>query len=152
MSPELLVDVSSGVAVLTLNRPAQQNAFTATMADPGRVGAWEEIELRCQAADPERLLVAWLRLLAEYVASRQILFSRFEVRIDGTQLSARASGEQMDLRHRGFPRIAEGPAHGAGGPAHGAGGSLLSVARHGDGWVAQASIEFVPATARAPAP
>ncbi len=113
-------------------------AFTATMADPGRVGAWDEIELRCQAADTERLLAAWLRLLAEYAASRQILFSRFEVRIDGTQLSARASGEQMDLRHRGYPRMADGP--------------LLHVARHGDGWVAQASVEFLPFPARAPAP
>ena len=119
-------------------------AFTATMADPGRVGAWEEIELRCEGADPHRLLVAWLGLLADYATSRQILFSRFEVRIDGNQLSARACGEQMDLRHRGFPRVAEGPAHGARG-------SLLSVARHGDGWVAQASVEFAPFPARASA-
>lgn len=32
MSSELLVDVAAGVAVLTLNRPAQQNAVTPTMA------------------------------------------------------------------------------------------------------------------------
>jgi enoyl-CoA hydratase/carnithine racemase len=32
MSSELHVDASAGVAVLTLNRPAQQNAFTPTMA------------------------------------------------------------------------------------------------------------------------
>ncbi|MFC4377049.1 enoyl-CoA hydratase/isomerase family protein [Nocardia halotolerans] len=32
MSSELLVDVSAGVAVLTLNRPAQQNAVTPRMA------------------------------------------------------------------------------------------------------------------------
>lgn len=32
MSSELQVDVSAGVAVLTLNRPAQQNAMTPTMA------------------------------------------------------------------------------------------------------------------------
>ncbi|RDI47158.1 enoyl-CoA hydratase/isomerase family protein [Nocardia mexicana] len=32
MSSELHVDVSAGIAVLTLNRPAQQNAFTPTMA------------------------------------------------------------------------------------------------------------------------
>jgi tRNA nucleotidyltransferase (CCA-adding enzyme) len=115
-------------------------AFTATMADPGRVGAWEAIELHCKAEDADRLLSAWLGLLADYAASRQILFSRLEVRIDGAQLSARAWGEQMDLRHRGFPRVAG---------AHGAGGALLSVARHGDGWVAQASVEFVPAPTRA---
>lgn len=32
MSSELHVDVSAGIAVLTLNRPAQQNAFTPAMA------------------------------------------------------------------------------------------------------------------------
>lgn len=32
MSSELLVDVSAGIAVLTLNRPAQQNALTPTLA------------------------------------------------------------------------------------------------------------------------
>ena len=32
MSSELLVDVSAGIAVLTLNRPAQQNAVTPAMA------------------------------------------------------------------------------------------------------------------------
>jgi enoyl-CoA hydratase/carnithine racemase len=31
MSSELLVDVAAGIAVLTLNRPAQQNAFTPAM-------------------------------------------------------------------------------------------------------------------------
>ncbi len=120
-------------------------AFTATMADPGRVGAWEAVELRCQASEPGRLLAAWLALLADYATSRQILFSRLEVRIDGTQLSARAWGEQMDLRHRGFPRVHEGPPRGTEG-------RLLHAGRHGDGWVAQASIEFAPVATRAASP
>lgn len=117
-------------------------AFTATMADPGRVGAWDAVELRCQAQDLEKLLAAWLALLADYAASRQMLFSRFQVRIDGTQLSAKAWGENMDLRHRGFPRLAEHPSRSTEAP-------LLRVGRHADGWVAQASVEFVPVAARA---
>lgn len=52
MSPELLVDVSSGVAVLTLNRPAQQNAFTATMA--AELGAALH---RCDVEDAIRAVV-----------------------------------------------------------------------------------------------
>ena len=106
-------------------------AFTATLADPGRVGAWETLELRCEAPDLERLLATWLRLLAAEAATRQLLFSRFALRIDGVRLSARAWGEQMDLRHRPLPRLAEGVAPHAG--------------RHGDGWLAQASLETAAA-------
>ena len=102
-------------------------AFTATLADPGRVGTWETLELRCEAPDLERLLATWLRLLAAEAAARQLLFSRFQIRIDEGRLAARAWGEQMDLRHRRLPRLAEG--------------APLHVARHADGWLALASLE-----------
>ena len=109
-------------------------ALAATMADPGRVGAWEAVSLQCEAPDEERLLGAWLALLAGEAASRQLVFSRLEVRIDGRRLSARAWGEQMDLRHRRLPRVVDGP--------------LLRFGRHGDGWLAQAVVELGDAPAR----
>ncbi|WP_067647906.1 enoyl-CoA hydratase/isomerase family protein [Nocardia harenae] len=52
MSSELLVDVSAGIAVLTLNRPAQQNAFTPAMA--AELGAALQ---RCDAEDAIRAVV-----------------------------------------------------------------------------------------------
>lgn len=52
MSSELHVDVSSGVAVLTLHRPAQQNAFTPTMA--AELGAALR---RCDGEDAVRAVV-----------------------------------------------------------------------------------------------
>ncbi|MFI9406048.1 enoyl-CoA hydratase/isomerase family protein [Nocardia sp. NPDC052316] len=52
MSSELHVDVSAGIAVLTLNRPAQQNAFTPTMA--AELGAALH---RCDAEDTIRAVV-----------------------------------------------------------------------------------------------
>uniref|UniRef100_UPI0024560CE5 enoyl-CoA hydratase-related protein n=1 Tax=Nocardia abscessus TaxID=120957 RepID=UPI0024560CE5 len=52
MSSELHVDVSRGVAVLTLNRPAQQNAFTPTMA--AELGAALQ---RCDAEDAIRAVI-----------------------------------------------------------------------------------------------
>jgi enoyl-CoA hydratase/carnithine racemase len=52
MSSELLVDVSAGIAVLTLNRPAQQNAFTPTMA--AELSAALQ---RCDAEDAIRAVV-----------------------------------------------------------------------------------------------
>ncbi|MFE7743860.1 enoyl-CoA hydratase/isomerase family protein [Nocardia sp. NPDC057455] len=52
MSSELHVDVSQGVAVLTLNRPAQQNAFTPTMA--AELGAALR---RCDSEDAIRAVI-----------------------------------------------------------------------------------------------
>lgn len=52
MSSELLVDVSAGIAVLTLNRPAQQNAVTPAMA--AELSAALQ---RCDAEDAIRAVV-----------------------------------------------------------------------------------------------
>ena len=52
MSSELQVDVSAGVAVLTLNRPAQQNAMT-----PGMVEALGTALRRCDTEDAIRAVV-----------------------------------------------------------------------------------------------
>ncbi|MEV0298131.1 enoyl-CoA hydratase-related protein [Nocardia sp. NPDC050710] len=52
MSSELLVDVSAGIAVLTLNRPAQQNAFTPEMA-----AELSSALHRCDAEDAIRAVV-----------------------------------------------------------------------------------------------
>ncbi|WP_028476302.1 enoyl-CoA hydratase/isomerase family protein [Nocardia sp. CNY236] len=52
MSTELRVDVSAGIAVLTLNRPAQQNAFTPTMG--AALGAALR---RCDREDSVRAVV-----------------------------------------------------------------------------------------------
>ncbi|MFC3964194.1 enoyl-CoA hydratase/isomerase family protein [Nocardia jiangsuensis] len=52
MSSELLVDVSAGIAVLTLNRPAQQNAFTPGMATELGVALQ-----RCDVEDAIRAVV-----------------------------------------------------------------------------------------------
>ena len=52
MSSELHVDVSAGVAVLTLHRPAQQNAFTAAMAE--ELGAAMR---RCDGEDAIRAVI-----------------------------------------------------------------------------------------------
>ncbi|MEU8897730.1 enoyl-CoA hydratase/isomerase family protein [Nocardia sp. NPDC048505] len=52
MSSELLVDVSAGIAVLTLNRPAQQNAVTPAMAAELSAALH-----RCDAEDAIRAVV-----------------------------------------------------------------------------------------------
>lgn len=76
-------------------------ALTAVIVDPTRVAARRAIEIRCQAPDLEVLLVDWLNALVYEMATRRMLFKRFEIDLQGTELRARAWGEPIDpLRHR----------------------------------------------------
>ncbi len=55
----------------------------------------------CEAPDPELLFVDWLNALVFEMATRKMLFSRFHVELNGTQLHATACGEPVDVnRHQ----------------------------------------------------
>jgi tRNA nucleotidyltransferase (CCA-adding enzyme) len=71
-------------------------ALTAVITDPSSVSPKERIDLSCEAPDDELLLVNWLNALIYEIATRKMLFARFEVRIDGKQLRAKAWGEAID--------------------------------------------------------
>ena len=76
-------------------------ALTAVITEPASVSAKECIEIACEAADDELLLVNWLNAVIYEIAIRRMLFARFEVCIDGTTLRARAWGEAIDIaRHQ----------------------------------------------------
>lgn len=68
-------------------------ALTAVTADPAEIGAGEPVAIRCEAPDDELLLVDWLNALVYEMATRRMLFSRFEVHIDGHTLTATAWGQ-----------------------------------------------------------
>ena len=75
-------------------------ALTAVVTDPRTVAADNSVEISCAAPDDELLLVEWLNALIYEMATRKMLFSRFEVRIDDHQLLAKAWGEMIDVnRH-----------------------------------------------------
>jgi SHS2 domain-containing protein len=75
-------------------------AMTAVITDPQRVMAVEEVRITCGAPDDELLFVDWLNALIYEMATRKMLFGRFEVRLDGGTLRARAWGETVDVaRH-----------------------------------------------------
>jgi SHS2 domain-containing protein len=58
------------------------------------------VEVSCEAADIELLLVEWLNAIIYEMATRQMLFGRFEVEISGTRLKGRLFGEPVDvMRH-----------------------------------------------------
>ena len=73
----------------------------AVMTRPQWVLPRVSVPIQCQAADHELLLVDWLNALLFEMATRRMLFSRFEVRIENDRLSATAWGESLDAqRHR----------------------------------------------------
>ncbi len=58
-------------------------AMTAVVADPASVTPAMAIDIECEAPDDELLLVDWLNALILEMATRHMLFSRFEVGLDG---------------------------------------------------------------------
>jgi SHS2 domain-containing protein len=105
-------------------------AMTAVVADPQGVQPREAVAVRCQAADLELLLAEWLNCIVFEMATRRMLFSRFEVHIEGTALEGRLWGEPADVeRHRPAVEV------------KGATLTTLRVARRGGGWVAQTVVD-----------
>lgn len=75
-------------------------ALTAVVTEPSRVNPSVCIEVSCEADDPEILLVDWLNAIVYEMATRRMLFSRFEVHIEDGELSGRMWGETADVaRH-----------------------------------------------------
>ena len=75
--------------------------LTAVITDPETVRAHELINVVCEAPDDELLFVDWLNALVYEMATRNMLFSRFEVHIDGHRLEGKAWGERVDVvRHQ----------------------------------------------------
>ena len=51
------------------------------------------VDISCDAPDDELLLADWLNALIYEMATRKVLFSRFEVQISGHHLQATAWGK-----------------------------------------------------------
>jgi SHS2 domain-containing protein len=75
-------------------------ALTAVVTDVAAVTAREAVPIRCTAPDDELLLVAWLDEVIYEMATRHMLFARFDVHIEDHELVATAWGEPVDVsRH-----------------------------------------------------
>jgi len=117
----------------TLDEAFEQAAMAMTAATvvPGTVAPRESVEIRCAAPDDEILLTDWLNALIFEMATRNMVFARFEVAIERGVLTGRAWGEAVDERKHGL--IVE---------AKGATFTALRVAEEADGtWVAQCVID-----------
>jgi SHS2 domain-containing protein len=106
-------------------------ALTAVVTDPEIVAPKEMLELSCMAPNTELLLVDWLNSLIFEMATRNMLFSRFEVHMDGNHLAANVWGEALEVaRHHPAVEI------------KGATYTELKVACQADGsWIAQCVVD-----------
>lgn len=106
-------------------------ALTAVITDPARVAAHAAVPIRCEAADAEGLLAAWLNAVVSEMGLRRMLFGRFKVNLIDGRLEALASGEPTSVeRHQPAVEV------------KGATYTMLRVARTADGgWLAQTVVD-----------
>ncbi len=76
-------------------------ALTAVIVEPEKVRLLEKVELSCAAPDVELLLADWLNAIIFEMATRHMLFGKYEVGITDGSLRGSAWGETVDrARHR----------------------------------------------------
>ena len=76
-------------------------AMTGVICDISTVKPIRSREITCEAQDFELLFVDWLNALIYNMAVEQMLFSRFEIQIQGMVLHATVWGESVDrIRHQ----------------------------------------------------
>lgn len=72
-------------------------AMSAVIFDLSLVAPREAVAVECAAPDYEYLLVDWLNAIVYEMATRRMLFSRFEVAIAGDKLTGTLWGEPVDV-------------------------------------------------------
>jgi tRNA nucleotidyltransferase (CCA-adding enzyme) len=105
-------------------------AMTAVITDPHKVAADVEVDISCEAPDDELLLVEWLNTLVYEMATRHLLFGRFEVHTENGVLHAKAWGEQID-RAKHEPAV----------EVKGATYTALQVRHDNSTWIAQCVVD-----------
>ena len=107
------------------------DALTAVITDLGSVAPTQSVPIVCEAPDDELLLVDWLNALVYEMATRRMLFSRFNVHFNDHSLHAMAWGEPIEVaRHQPAVEV------------KGATYTELSVKRDDEGrWIAQCVVD-----------
>jgi tRNA nucleotidyltransferase (CCA-adding enzyme) len=76
-------------------------ALTGVITDVASVRAENPVDIACEAPDDEILFADWLNAIVYEMATRRMLFGRFEVAFSDHGLKAKAWGETVDVeRHR----------------------------------------------------
>jgi SHS2 domain-containing protein len=105
-------------------------ALTAVLADPETIRPLQSVAIECAADDLDALFYDWLNAVVYEMATRRLLFGRFEVDVQEGRLRARAWGEPVDVdRHRPAVEV------------KGATYTALRVARDAEGWLAECVVD-----------
>ena len=105
-------------------------ALMAVICSPQKVQPTESVRIHCQGDDMELLFVDWLNEIIYEMATRGMLFGRFQVTVAGDKLDGRAWGETADpQRHETAVEV------------KGATYTQLKVARQNDKWIAQCVVD-----------
>ncbi len=106
-------------------------ALTAVITDVAAVAPRAAITIACTAPELETQLLNFLDALLLEMGLRKMLFSRFEVRIEGGSLTATAWGEPVDVaRHQPAVEVKAATYH------------ALAVHQQPDGtWLAQCVVD-----------
>ncbi|HVW84438.1 MAG TPA: archease [Bryobacteraceae bacterium] len=105
-------------------------ALAAVITDPAGIASDREIAVECEAPDDEILLMDWLNALIYEMAVGELIFGRFDVRLDGHCLHGRAWGEPVDVR-RHEPAV----------EVKGATCTGLSVRQNASEWIAECVVD-----------
>ena len=106
-------------------------ALTAVITEPELIQPQQAVDISCSAPDHELLLVDWLNAIIFEMATRKMLFSRYEVILQDHQLTGHIWGEDIDIaRHQPAVEL------------KGATYTELKVAQQVDGnWLAQCVVD-----------
>ncbi len=106
-------------------------AMTAVITDPKTVAHSEMVEIACEAPDEELLFVDWLNELVYEMATRNMLFGKYQVSVSHNSLLGQAWGEKIDfIKHEPVVEV------------KGATYTSLSVKHNDDeAWIAQCVID-----------
>lgn len=75
-------------------------ALTAVITVLSRVRQDGKVEVFCEAPDREMLLADWLNIILREMSAQKMLFSRYQVTIEGNRLRGELWGEKLDrTRH-----------------------------------------------------
>jgi len=72
-------------------------ALTAVITDLNRLEPTELVNITCEAPSDDLLFVDWLNAIVYEMATRKMLFGKFEVRINGSRLEGKLWGQAVSM-------------------------------------------------------
>ena len=73
-------------------------AMSAIITDLSLIEPRDTVAINCEEPDLELLFADWLNSLIYEMSTRKMLFSQFEVTIEGSHLAATIWGEKIDVK------------------------------------------------------